>query len=193
MCSPFAINAVFLSLAGGTGERRERLLVLQGLDWVQPRGAVGGHGAEDNPHDDRGSQCDGRGLPANGNVERGKETHRERDGESEQRADNPAGEREEDRLGEELQPYLAPGGAERLADAYLADARLYIGQHAVHDSHASDYQGNCRRQREHPGEDFGDLAGVVEDLSKCLGAVDTVGPVPALDERGDLRGPWLDQ
>src|ERR1017187_8363459 len=125
---------------GGAGERRERLLVLERLDWVQPRGEVGGHGAEDNPHDDRGCQRDGRGLPANGNVERGKETPRERDGEAEQRADNPAGEREEDRFREELEAHLAPGGAQRLADAYLADARLYIGQHAVHDSHAGDYQ-----------------------------------------------------
>ena len=60
-------------------------------------------------------------------------------------------------LGEELQADLAAGGAERLADADLLDARLDVGEHGVHDADAGDDQGDGGGERQHDGEHVGDL------------------------------------
>ncbi len=80
-----------------------------------------------------------------------------RNGEAEQRADDPATERKEDGFGEKLQSNLAAGCAQGLANADLFDARLHIGQHAVHDADAADDQRDSRRERKHDGQHVGDF------------------------------------
>jgi glycerol-3-phosphate acyltransferase PlsX len=103
-----------------------------------------------------------------------------RQGQPHQRADNAAGERDDDGLGQELELDLAVGGAHGLADADLADAGAHIGQHDVHDAHAAHRQGDGGHQHQDRGQRVGDLGGHGEQFREGLRLVNRVGPMARL-------------
>ena len=83
-----------------------------------------------------------------------------------------ATQREEDCFGEELQPNLATGCAERLANTDLLDSRLDVGEHAVHDADAADDQRDSSSEGEHDRQHVGDLCHAAEEFGERLRTVD---------------------
>ena len=100
----------------------------------------------------------------NGQVVVSEEADGKRHGQSDECAHESAGERNDDRLGKELELDFAIGGAQGLADADFADAGAHVGQHDVHDAHAAHRQGDGGHQHQHRGEGVGDLRGRGEQL-----------------------------
>ena len=83
-------------------------------------------------------------------------------------------------------PYLAVGGAQRLANANFADARADRRQHDVHDPNAADQQDHRRHQQQHQGQGIGGLFRQYDQLREIHDVVHRLGPVPALDDPADL-------
>src|SRR6202043_888051 len=116
------------------------LLVAQAFDGIELGGADRGDGAEQNT-DQRadGDGNDGRET-GNRNAIGGEETDGVGDGESDDDAEDAADEGDENGLGKELKADLAFGGANRFANADLANAGADGGEHDIHDTDAADQQ-----------------------------------------------------
>src|ERR1700719_3716201 len=156
------------------------LLVAQAFDGIELGGADRGNGAKQDA-DQRadGDGNDGRET-GNRNTIGGEEADGVGDGESNNNAEDAADEGDENGLGKELEADLAFGGADRFADADLANAGADGGQHDIHDADAADQQYHRGNQQQHHGQNIRRPFRQAHQWRQVLHVVNRLRPVPRL-------------
>src|SRR3989442_6445374 len=124
--------------------RTPTLLVTERFDRIQPRSLAGRIEAEEDP--DAGGEAEGEhdGFRRDEGAPLGEVTDRARAAEAERDAGDPADQRERDGLDQELEQDVTPPGADRHPQADLARPLRDRDQHDVHDTDATDEQGERR-------------------------------------------------
>src|SRR3984893_5898492 len=162
------------------------LLVAQTFDGIELGGADSRNGAEQNADQRAHDDGDDRGETGNRNAIGGEEADGVGDGESDDDAEDAADEGDENGLGKELEADLAFGGANRFADADLANTGADGGEHDVHDADAADQQYHRRNQQQHHGQNVRRPFRQVHQWRQVLHVVDRLRPVPRLQDPLDL-------
>src|SRR5216684_7367991 len=153
------------------------LLVAQAFDGIELGGADSGNGAEQDANQRGNNDGDDGGEARNGDAILGEVADGEGDGEPDDDAKDAADKGDEDGFREELETNLAFGGADRFADADLANAGADGGEHDVHDADAADQQHDQRHREQNHGHGGRCLVGNSYELRQIPHAVNGLRPM----------------